>query len=374
MVSTARPARRALAGVAAFAAALAGVLALGPAVSAEAVSARPSAASAPNPAAPHLTDSGSPIVDTSHPASLTIHDLTATDPDGTEAPAPIDGAEFTIRQVVGIDLSAATGWANAFAVGGAFDSEHPEDSIATAGFSLGSPVSQTTDSSGTATFDPISTGMYLVEQTGGTASSVVNAVPFLAMTPITDPVNRDQWLYDVDVTPKNQYVPITSTLTSAFVTKTVDQVDGHHVGDNVTWTITGEILDGGDVLWWRMYDVLDSRLQFVSATAHLADGTPLTEGVDYDVSLDTGSNTAKIEFTGPAGSGGLEVLTQHHDSYVSIDIVTKLLTADTVPNTALLHTAIWDDPVGVVQYADPASAQVVINPVGGGAAPPSDPL
>jgi len=327
------PARRALAAWAAFAVLVAGVVVLGPAIPARAAAS---------------------TIDPSALGSLTIHKLRQPDDISGLQPGtgmeiipepdldPVPGAEFMIRRVDGIDLATTGGWADTFVLSGAFDPEDPVGSIAPR--LLVDPQTATTGVDGAAVFGSLPIGVYVVEET-----SAGGVKPFVVVLPVTDPVARDSWVYDVHVYPK---APMTSVPADpGFVTKAAIDSPTHKVGDIVTWHITGQILQGGDVLWWRITDHLDPRLRFVGARVKLQDGFPVTNvadpgGTDYEVVMDD-DDTIRVEFLGPPGSNGLAVLTAHNTTLVDIEVDTELLDASTVPNSALINTSIWDDPVGV---------------------------
>ena len=345
MIRTAGPARRASATRMALAILAAGVAVLGPAV--------PAAASS--------------TIDPARPASLTIHKLEQPDDLGGLLPGsgaeitpdaslgPVPGVGFTIERVDGIDLTTAAGWADTFVLSGEFDAADPSGSIARAGHSLVDARSAETDERGIAEFDGLPLGVWVVTETSAPAG-VAPSAPFVVVLPVTDPASPSDWLYDIHVYPKNAID--SSPAPPGFVTKTADDTNAYRIGDIITWHVSGQILDGGSVLWWRITDELDPRLRFAAARVALADGSAaLAEGTDYTVELDAATNTVKVEFLGPPGTAGLGVLTAHADTTVEIDLDTELLDASTVPNTAFINTAIWDDPVGVVTAVDGSTAQ-----------------
>ncbi len=358
---TAGPARRASAMRMAAVMLIAGVVALGPAV-------------------PALADD--PVIDPGQLASLTIHKYENPGPlsgliagDGAEAlpgPAldPVPGVTYRIRQVGPIDVTAAGGWAQAFMLAGKFDPARPEQSIIVdAGFWLGAGTVQTTNANGVAEFDGLDLGVYLVEEIA-VPPDVPKAAPFVVVLPVTNPSAPTQWLYDVHVYPKNAVVdrPLGGTI---FATKRAADHNPHFVGETMDWIIDGEILDGGDVLWWRIIDHLDPRLRYVSVKAKfIPSGDPLVEGVDYEI-IPSAGNTVTFEVLGPigpSGPAGLANVTEHAVAniyeQIEVTITTELLDASTIPNSALVSTSIWDDPVGVTAKVDAPTdtADVVVVP------------
>jgi len=329
---------------AAFAVALVGALAFGPAA----------AVGAPAVAMP-----GSAVIDPDHAASLTLHAVENDSAGGH----PFAGVAFTIRPVTDIDLGTTTGWAQAFTLSSEFDASDPETSITSRGHLLGAPLTRASGAGGTVAFTGLAIGAYLVTETIPSLDGVSTMAPFVVLLPVTNALGTG-WSYDLELTPKNDVVP--EHVSPGFATKSVDDPDGHRIGDLITWHITGRILPGGDVLWWREVDALDPRLEYVGVRAWLSDGTPLVEGADYEMRVDDATNTVTFEVLGPAGTRGLDRLTQHKaadpGTQVEIDLVTRVLDASTIPNQAIVNTAIWDDPVGIVRTADPTTSVATITP------------
>jgi len=366
------PARRARTMRTAFAALLVGVGVLGPAI--------PAAAS--------------PDVDPGRLGSLTIHKLRqADDPSGlplgagTEilpAPAldPVPGVDYLIRRVDGIDLATPGGWAAAFAVAGAFDPDDPAGSLAP--YPLVDARMAQTGADGVAEFDLLPIGVYVVEETA-VPVGVAPSAPFVVVLPVTDPVTHADWVYDLHVYPKAAMTAHAPP--PGFITKTTPP-GVHEVGDRVEWTVGGEILDGttvggvyhGDVLWWRIVDHLDTRLAYESVSARFVGGpaceaqpalVELHPGVndataDFEMLIDSATNTVTFEVLGPPTTRGLARVTDNHDCTVEIVLVTRILEAVSVVNEVLINTAIWDDPIGVVNIVEgtsaPAHAEAVANP------------
>jgi fimbrial isopeptide formation D2 family protein len=225
-----------------------------------------------------------PLVDGSQTGSLTVHKFekppTITGGGGgnnrmvnTAGLVPLAGIEFTIQQVNTIDLSTNVGWDAAHNLSNVFSPADPEGSISGAGLTLGSSLAQTTDTDGTAAFGNLPVGLYLVTETNYPAG-VTPSAPFLATIPTTDPDNQDNWTYDVHVYPKNSITGATKTVTDAPDIKLGGQID---------FTITGDIPNETVIDGYKIVDVLDPKLTYISATATLVDGTVIAEGADYNV-------------------------------------------------------------------------------------------
>lgn len=277
--------------------------------------------------------SAAPLVDRDAVGSITVHKFEAPDVSSglpnngttvdTTGLTPLLGVEFRVRQVDGIDLSTNTGWADAADLSDVFDPAAPAASITGAGFTLAAGSTQVTDGTGEASFTDLPVGLYLVEETSFPAG-VTPSAPFLVSVPLTDPDNHDTWLYDVHVYPKN-------AITTA--TKTVHDADAIQLGDDVTFTITADIPNTDLIDGYKIVDVLDEKLDHVSTTVTLADGTTLTNGTDYTITHDTTTNTVTVEFT-PAGR---TILAAHATTQVVVDILTTVNEIGEIANDALVY-------------------------------------
>lgn len=270
------------------------------------------------------------LPDPTRTATLRIH-ATATPTDSAGNPddaVPVAGAEYVIRKLDGIDLTARSGWDAVSALLRAFDSSTntaAEDSISAAGVGLGAPWHGTTDADGTVVFDALPLGAYLVEQTAAQAGQLPSR-PGIVLLPMTDPEALDRWLYTVDLYPK----PTTLT-----IVKAVGDADAFGPGDCVRWTITAAVGVPGDSSVLDAYaitDQRDPRLNVVAVDVGLSDGAPLASG-DYVIRGPDADGVLTIEFT----ESGLSVLTHHTDASVIVTIDTLVHEAGIIPNTALVY-------------------------------------
>jgi hypothetical protein len=306
--------------------------------------------------------------------SLTIHKYEA---DGTnsvigdgqlENPAPnatpLDGVEFTIRQVNTIDLHTNAGWRAAADLAAAFDGT--TGSITGAGYTLGTAVVDVTAGGGIILLDDLPLGVYLVEETDAPAG-VTPAAPFLVTIPITGdeaPGSNNTWLYDVHAYPKN-------TINTA--TKSVADAGVVQVGDTTTWTVRTSIkgkpvdMDGDgtitgnyeqfNITGYRVWDVLDDRLVYQAAPAYtvsivnpttFAQVATLTAGVDYTWVAPSvtpnviagAANAWSIQFIDPVG---LEKLMDNNGNLVQVTFATQATMSGTIPNTGHFDTSYGDD-------------------------------
>lgn len=262
--------------------------------------------------------------------------------DGTQqnpAPSntPIAGVTFTIKQVNTIDLTTQAGWQNAGKLATDYNAAAPtstsgaESAITADKYTLGSASTATTASDGTANFTGLPLGLYLVEETA-TPAGVTPANPFLVTLPMTNPSSTSAWNYDVYVYPKNAVSTATKTVTD-------DTATG--VGSPVTFTVKGDIPDAtGDpqtapLTAYKMEDQLDTKLDYVSSTVALADGTALP-AADYTITPSQ-ATAGGPDVTVVFNADGLALLGKHRDTQVVWTINTKANAAGNIQNTAALY-------------------------------------
>ncbi|OFI39495.1 fimbrial protein [Arthrobacter sp. SW1] len=278
--------------------------------------------------------SAAPVVDDSQLGSITIHKFerpstptglpnngTAVDTTGL---TPLAGIGFTIQQVNTIDLSTNAGWDAAHNLSSVFNPADPAGSITGAGYTLGTGVTQTTATDGTAAFGSLPVGLYLVTETSY-PSGVTPSAPFLISVPLTDPNNQNNWIYDVHAYPKN-------SVTGA--EKTVTDIDDVKLGDQIEFTITGDIPNEAVIDGYKIVDQLNTKLTYVGAVATLVDGSAtLVAGTDYNVIFDAATNTVSVEFT----DAGRAVLAAHNTTKVQVVLTTTVNAIGEIANVASVY-------------------------------------
>ena len=236
--------------------------------------------------------------------------LPKTIPSGSK---PIEGVEFTIRQVQGIDLSTNAGWeaaaamtvADATAAAGstAYTATTDEDGRARFGVNTeDAGWNSVTNGLGGANTLPI--GLYLVQETGYTQAlpdgpaSITKGAPFLVTVPLTNPSDNANWMYNIYLYPKN----------STGNEKTVTE-GGIVPGSNVQWTIKGDIQQSTNITKYVVTDVLDARLTTADNGSGIAVSITNATGItaldlerdtDYEVAVDDtndGANDGKTKVT-----------------------------------------------------------------------------
>ncbi|WP_237687279.1 SpaH/EbpB family LPXTG-anchored major pilin [Arthrobacter sunyaminii] len=305
----------------------------------------------------------SPVVDAAQKGSLTVHKFHKPDAatglpangaavtSGLDGLTPLAGVEFTIEQVNPVDLAANSGWQAAEDISRVFDPANPAGSITSASAVLGAAKRALTDSTGSAAFSNLDLGLYLVTETSYPAG-VTPAAPFLVTVPLTDPNQRDGWLYDVHVYPKNSVSTLSKTVT--------DNADTR-VGDEIDFTITGDIPNETVIDGYKFVDELDSKLKYVRAEVALTNGTAIVEGTHYTVAHETASNRVTVEFT----ADGRGVLAANHTSEVQVILTAEVTAAGEIENQALLYPSAPSFSVTPGDPNGPTPSPTVITKWGG---------
>ncbi|MHA3684089.1 SpaH/EbpB family LPXTG-anchored major pilin [Leucobacter sp. HY1910] len=219
------------------------------------------------------------VVDPDAKGSITFHkfdqpagvtnlpnDGSAIDQDAIDAAnlQALGGAKFTATRVgtgantnVAIDLATNAGWQTA-----------QDLTVAGAATQLLTGTGNVFESgatdaaSGEASVTNLPIGLYYVQETTTPAGHMTSA-PFLITVPLTDPADQQSWLYNVHVYPKN----------SAVGTKTVNDENAVKLGDEIVWTITGNVqapAQGQSIDGYAIADKLDEKLGYVAADASAA--------------------------------------------------------------------------------------------------------
>lgn len=219
---------------------------------------------------------------------------------------PLEGVPFDIYKVEGVSLTTNDGWKTA--------AELYKTNITVAnnvpsitGKTLTKVATVTSGADGTATFTKANgVGVYVVvenlsgvttvkkHENGATedidVAKVTPAKPFLVTLPMTEPVNKQTWMYDVHVYPKNQSDTITKEVkdegTVTFGGNANPTKLGGAAKHEVTYTITSSITDGSEPLGkYVIYDEIDPRVDIQSIDLKLSDDTALACGTDYDIKI-----------------------------------------------------------------------------------------
>lgn len=250
-----------------------------------------------SPASATETPNG-PNIDPKAKGSVTIHKYAEPDQatglpnDGTKLTeeqlknlTPLQGVTFSIAKVDGIDLTTNAGWTTAATL------KVSADGVVTGGsttYPTTVVTSGPTDAAGIVGFADLPLGVYVVSEVDAGANPIaISTPPFLVTVPLA--TQKNTWLYDVNVYPKN-------SLTG--VTKTVDDAKATGLGSEISWTVAAQIPNvgaGRSLNRFEIVDTLDARLGYAGASVAVTDrtGAPVT--------LPDGSFTVTAPATGAAG-------------------------------------------------------------------------
>lgn len=261
-----------------------------------------------------------PLIPDGATGSISVHKYAQpprynADNQGMELPSseltdltPLAGAKFSVAKVTGIDLATNAGWKAAQSLVDAFDPLNP-DGITTSGHGLADKKEATTDAAGLAAFADLPVGLYLVQETQvptvPSNAAVTKSMPFLISVPLTDPADRQQWVFDVHAYPKNVI---------SSVTKTVDDGSTYALGQTVSFTIESTIPGGSVTTKYVVKDQLDPKLTYRSTTVSIngqatADFTAIHESGLVTVSL--GADARKAAFDALANNPAAKVSITH---------------------------------------------------------------
>lgn len=276
----------------------------------------------------------------------------------------LQGVNFDVYQVEGVDLTTNAGWETASALQSA-TVDTPTMTVTVGGvtYQVTKVTTVTTDETGTATFTKDNgVGLYYVQEnleSSGTItdlttgaevkkSAITPSKPFFVTLPMTNPENLNSWMYDVRVYPKNQADSVTKEVLDG--NAGVDGQYSYVVGQKLTYQIDGSItaverdgvkdengvthITGADIGYYFIGDKLPEGVDYVSSTVQIVNKagelvTPaLTEGDDYV--LTTVDDIVKMSLT----MAGLDKIAAHDGGKVRLSIVA---TVASVPDNGILE-------------------------------------
>lgn len=232
------------------------------------------------------TDASAGNIDTSvDDGSIIIHKHETIDPATEGNPktgefnggAAIDGAGFTAWPITSLDLTDTGDWDDLSAL---IAQVNASGACEVPGETLGGSLGEQTTAGGLATFSDLTVGAYLVCETTLPTGATVGSAPFI----VTIPSPYDgEWLYDVNVFPKN---------TLNVVEKTVEAPDGYGLGSKVSFPVSTTIKplpDGNPYTSFIVSDTLDARLGNATVESVKIDG------VDVPYTVSGTGNTMNVE-------------------------------------------------------------------------------
>lgn len=246
-------------------------------------------------------------IDTSQTGSLTINKFEGFPLDDQEAdPSDTLGgmeADFTVRQVTGIDLTTEAGWTTLNGLIQAVDENNSAADLIgnDPALGLGTGNTQTTLAGNdySATFDNLALGVYLVTETAPTGYQ--GAAPFFVTLPSPNS-DGNGWDYEVTVQPKNQ-----STIQ---VEKSVQDVLAA-VGTVSTYTIEMAIPDENNLESIRILDTLPTELDNIANVTVTVNGA----SVAYTSGPQSTTNVLDLMITDPGALQG-QPLTVEFDAEI----------------------------------------------------------
>lgn len=207
---------------------------------------------------------------------------------------PMANIDFDVYHVKGVDVKTNAGLREADKFAGktwtAADIAAGKVTVDGQEYELEKVGTITTNASGdaTGTYD---LGVYIVAENLTNYPDPQNVTPqepFTVFLPMTDPVNRNEWLYDVHVYPKNTVDGIEKTVTDGNPGEA--DKDAYKIGEKLTYKLASTIfagdsnadgkVTGADLGYYYIEDQLTEGLEYASSTVAV-DGTALTEGADY---------------------------------------------------------------------------------------------
>jgi fimbrial isopeptide formation D2 family protein/LPXTG-motif cell wall-anchored protein len=286
-------------------------------------------------------------------SSITVHKHAQPSPvgaagDGTDQGVlanPLQGVDFALYQLSGVDLTTTAGWDTADTISAAINggavpvpNADPATSVTIDGTSY--PVTavgtQATDGNGEATWGSLPFGIYLVVEGADHGNNHITdtSAPFIVSLPFA--TGKNTWLYDVHAYPKNSVTSVTKSVTP--------QPSGSlGLGSVVSFPVTAAVPNlttGKDFTSFVVKDSLDSRLGSVGAASVTLD-TATGAAVDPShYSTDVTGQTVTVTFT-PAGLTWLKTLPAGSSIVVTFQGTVTSLGDGAIQNQA---TAFINDP------------------------------
>ena len=208
----------------------------------------------------------------------------------------VEGVVFTAYPITDINLKDPAGWdtISNLARTGVPDSACTNPAAPTLGahtFGKGM-ASPATTKEGLATITEMPVQAYLVCETTTPGDIVQKAKPFVVTIPHPNTAAGadGQWIYDVNVYPKNEAIDVDKTIQA-------QKLNGYGVGSLIKFPVssTAPTLDAKSFYkYFQLKDTLDDRLSEVTATEVSLEGATL-QPTDYQV--DTNGQTVTVTFT-----------------------------------------------------------------------------
>ncbi|MBV7282597.1 SpaH/EbpB family LPXTG-anchored major pilin [Corynebacterium sp. TAE3-ERU30] len=204
-----------------------------------------------------------------------------TNPDADLSREPIQGLKFQIQRIEGIDLTTNDGWyelEDSFIVD-YFEGGREVDN-------LGQAYIEETDDNGVAHFKELPIGAYLVQELPSAAQkdSLSLVSPFIVTIPTTNPDNRSEWTYSVEVNAKDQRIMANKDVSATCI----------EAGDTITYGISSTTPapdHNGVIHRFEIADPISPELEFIKLKSKVSiqqpgpDGKNITLHADEDFSV-----------------------------------------------------------------------------------------
>lgn len=301
------------------------------------------------------------ILGTSQPekASLTVHkylgattnlkhDGTAIDAGELTGKTPLEGVNFKLYRVEGVDVSTNDGLKLAQEIAAV----SLKDDVVTTGITVGgttyklaaTPTTKTTGANGEANFADVERGLYVVVEDlegSGTIKAADKEVkkdkitpiaPFAVTLPMTNPEGT-AWNADVHVYPKNQENTLDKKVVDKGVTTLPEGVTGtanefkyvlstKSTGADANGDGEMNAADLGGV--YKIVDQLPANVEYVKTTAKIA-GADTT---DFDATTKSEGDPARTTVTVAFKGAGLDTIAAGTDIEVTLHVKLKSVPAD----------------------------------------------
>lgn len=250
-------------------------------------------------------------IDATAKGSITIHKYESStkgpNGDGTtnatipEGAKPLKDVTFTLYQVM--NSADTIAYYNGTSTNTVDVSTYVENGALKSGVTAITTTTAKTDENGEATFSDLPVGMYVVIETAYPDKVTAPAEPFLVSIPMANPDGETQWMYDVNVYPKNSTSVGSVTLNkkgesnasidASFLLQKKD-ANGNWTNVDTYSTTNGTVtianLAHGD------YQFIE---QSVVADGYVVDKTPITFTIDANSTVEYTSTTrANVTATG----------------------------------------------------------------------------
>ena len=315
------------------------------------------------------------ILGTSQPdkASLTVHkylgattnlkhDGTAIDAGELAGKSPLQGVNFKLYKVEGVDVSTNDGLKLAQEIAAV----PLTDDVVTNGIKVGettyklaaNPTTKTTEADGSAKFADVERGLYVVVEDlegSGTITAagkevvkekVTPIAPFAVTLPMTNPEGT-AWNADVHVYPKNQENTLDKKVVDKGVTTLPEGVTGtaNEFKYVLTTKSTGADANGDGEMnaadlgnLYQIVDQLPANVEYVKTTAKIAGAD--TE--DFDATTKSEGDPARTTVTVAFKGTGLDTIAAGTDIEVTLHVKLKSVPSDGLTkNTGQLFPNEW---------------------------------